>query len=412
MVIWLCVAGVKCAMAQSFLVTDVGAPGAPGSSSEAHGINGKGFVAGTWWPAKSVKGNQYAFLNTNRVNVNLGVLKPGNYDYSIAYAVNDAGQAVGQSTVGGYPYHAFLAVNGTMTDLDAADSDWSCAYAINQQGQIAGEMTLADGEIHAFLETNGVMMDLGTLPGGDYSSARDINDSGVIVGEASQFMNGTTNVYAFIYSNGVMSNLGSLGGNYSSALAINNAGQIVGESYTVDGDTHAFLISGGVMSDLGTFGGSGSSAAAINNAGKVVGYALTTNQAAHAFLFDGSPLVDLNNAFAPAGWTNVFLTLAYAINDCGQIAGAVNYVSKGLTNYQAFLLTPPVTLAATIPSTGGRFGLTVRGAAGQKVVLQRSADLVNWIAVSTNSLTNHALNWTDHASQPAPNGYYRALMLP
>jgi probable HAF family extracellular repeat protein len=187
----------------------------------------------------------------------------------------------------------------------------------------------------------------------------------------------------------------------------------VGESYTPYGDTDAFLISGGVMSDLGTFGGSGSSAAAINNAGQVVGYALTTNQAAHAFLFDGSALVDLNNAFAPAaGWTNVFLTLAYAINDCGQIAGAVNYVSKGLTNYQAFLLTPPVTLAATIPSIGGRFGLTVTGAPGQRVVLQRSGDLVNWIAVSTNSLTNHALNWTDHASQPAPSGFYRAMMMP
>jgi probable HAF family extracellular repeat protein len=400
-------------MAHSFLVTDVGAPGAPGSASEAHGINGQGFVVGTWWPARSAKGNQYAFLNTNRVNANLGVLKPGNYDYSIAYAVNDAGQAVGQSTTGGYPYHAFLAVNGTITDLDTADSDWSSAYAINQQGQIAGEMTLPDGDIHAFLETNGVMMDLGTLPGGDYSSARGINDSGVIVGEASQFMDGTTNIYAFIYSNGVMSNLGTLGGDYSSARAINNAGQIVGESYTVDGDTHAFLSSGGVISDLGTFGGSGSSAAAINNAGNVVGYALTTNEAAHAFLFSGAALVDLNSAFAPsAGWTNVFLTLAYAINDCGQIAGGVNYVAKGITNYEAFLLTPPVKLTPTVPRGGGSFGLTVTGAAGQGVILQRSADLVNWIAVSTNSLTNHALNWTDHASQLAPNGFYRALMLP
>jgi probable HAF family extracellular repeat protein len=360
-------------LAQNYTFTDLGYPGnLADSASEAHGVNSNSFVVGTWWKGKSSQGSQYAFLYANGANTDLGTIKAGGYDYAIANAINNANQIVGQGTIAGsYNYHAFLYTNGVMVDLDNTGGSWSSANAINQRGQIAGEFTTITNasQIHAFIYTNGMMLDLGTLPGGSYSTALGINDSGVIVGQSD-----TTGgyLYAFVYSNGVMTSLGTLGGTSSIAYGINNAGVIVGQSSTTNGESHAFIFQNGIMSDLGTLGGTNSTANAINNGGDVVGYALTTNEDAHAFLFNGSAMLDLHTTFShPPSWTNVFLTLAYAINDLGQVAGGINYVTNGITNYDAFLISPPgitltcstnITTTATDP--GGaivNFSVTATG---------------------------------------------------
>jgi probable HAF family extracellular repeat protein len=62
-----------------------------------------------------------------------------------------------------------------------------------------------------------------------------------------------------------------LGGGGSSATAINAAGQVVGARHTTEGETHAFLWENGVMTDLGTLGGHYSAAYGINPAGEVAG---------------------------------------------------------------------------------------------------------------------------------------------
>jgi len=78
--------------------------------------------------------------------------------------------------------------------------------------------------------------------------------------------------HAFLYSGGAMSDLGVLsGGKTSEAYSINESGQVAGTSNNTSGNWRAFVYSGGAMTDLGTFGGSMATAYAINDAGDVVG---------------------------------------------------------------------------------------------------------------------------------------------
>ena len=56
----------------------------------------------------------------------------------------------------------------------------------------------------------------------------------------------------------IVTDLGTLGGRTSQAIGISENGLIVGDAETAAGQTHAFLYENGVMQDLGTLGGTGS----------------------------------------------------------------------------------------------------------------------------------------------------------
>jgi chitinase len=109
------------------------------------------------------------------------------------------------------------------------------------------------------------MTDLGTLPQfpahpelGNVSGNSEtfgINDTGQVVGSSI----GLRGTHAFSYTNGTMTDLGTLAGNqpgtHSIASGVNNAGQVVGfSSIPNSGIPHAFLYSNGTMMDLGTLG--------------------------------------------------------------------------------------------------------------------------------------------------------------
>src|SRR5262249_7355676 len=136
--------------------------------------------------------------------------------------------------------------------------------------------------------------DLGTF------SASDLNNAGQVVGQAA-----TTDGFnhAFLWDNGTMIDLGTLGGTNSAANGINDLGQVVGvATLPADAGMDAFLITppGGVwfqdsaldgrndfMIDLGTLStDSISVATAINNAGQVVGWGQDALGVSHAFLWD------------------------------------------------------------------------------------------------------------------------------
>ena len=201
--------------------------------------------------------------------------------------------------------------------------DFSRANDINSRGQIVGESSTANTSNHAFLFTNGVMFDLGVLPGVSNpfagSSASAINDRGQVVGYSSASNNGP--IHAFLFSDGLMRDLGTLGGIFSFgdsvATDINEAGHVVGhasEPGTLR--SHAFLFDGSQMRDLGTLpGGLSSYALAINNSGQIVGYADTPAGDYHAFLFSDGVMKDLGTL---PGQTSSFAT---SIDDLGVVFG-------------------------------------------------------------------------------------------
>ena len=127
-----------------------------------------------------------------------------------------------------------------------------------------------------------------------------------------------------------ITDLGSLGGGVTRGLAINASGQVTGDSvlstlvqvpcppqkygqpkkcFTHPDD--AFVWSNGTMTDLGTLGGNFSRGVAINGSGEVVGYSAgKTNGPSGEFLWNGHSMKPLSD---PAE--------VYGINDSGQIVG-------------------------------------------------------------------------------------------
>ena len=347
-VVVLCLAALlaRGGEAGTYAITDLGDLADCGSWANA--LNDSGHVAG--WSANAV-GTSKAFLYRDGVMLDLGIGESGRSSY--AMSVNNSGQVVGHYDVlvgGGVVTHPFEYKDGVLTDLGF---DGCAAFGNNDRGQIVGAQAVGSAE-HAFLYYEGAMNDLGTL-GGTNSRAYEVNESGQVAGY-SDTAGGFT--HAFLYSASGMTDLGTLGGYLSLGYAINDSGEVVGySSMTASGVVHAFLYTGGIMKDLGTIGGTGSFARDINKAGQVVGSARTATGSTHAILYDGDTMYDLNSLIpAASGWE---LGEARGINEFGQIVGWGG-IGGGT---HAFLLTPvpePITMIFFGTGLAGVFGFVAR----------------------------------------------------
>lgn len=165
-----------------------------------------------------------------------------------------------------------------------------------------------------------VLADLGVLPGGSFSSARSISSSGVVAGSSHR---GDGAYVPILWSNGRMTELGSLGGTNGSAGGVNNASQVAGSSYLSGGGARAFAYVGGKMKDLGKLSGFNSGACAINAAGLVIGSGDIYGGGDHAFTYQvgGTGLRDLGTLGGQSAY-------ASAINDAGLIVGQSNVAGE------------------------------------------------------------------------------------
>ncbi len=237
----------------------------------------------------------------------------------------------------------------TIIDLGTLGGSFSLAYAINDNGQIDGFSTLPGDTVqHSFVIEKGVMTDLGTLGGANSESFANLNNAIQVAGTAEtsvtdpnneNFCSFGTNLscLGFVWQNGIMSPLSTLGGTNGQAAAINNRGQVAGYAETAIADPNCpapqvlqyrpAVWTAGHPKALPLYPGDTEGAAFwMNNAGQVVGasgvcapydprYALPL-QPRHALLWrDGKP-VDLGSLGGQ------LQNSAFAINDRGQIVGA------------------------------------------------------------------------------------------
>jgi probable HAF family extracellular repeat protein len=314
-------------------------------------------------------GGGYAFLlDSNGIFHNLGNLS--GYAETVATGISANGQVIGYSidpvSNSSPDSQALVDVNGMMTSLGTlvsqqGDVRESEAVGINDSGQIVGWSTVNGAAIHAFLYSNGQMTDLSTLGGASHagsSVANAINDSGQIVGNTTVVNgSGLASQQAFLDANGVMTALGTpYGTEESDANAINSSGQIVGNAgdpSSADGlGQHAILWSNGTATDLGTLpGDSFADATSINDSGVIVGdsYADSSkSQIGHAFVYENGVMTDLNSLL-PAN-SGYVLNTATEIDNADEICGMASYEGHihGYVLYLSGSTTPPGTLASTI----------------------------------------------------------------
>lgn len=273
-------------------------------------------------------------------------------------SINDKGWAAGFANVSGdRTEHAVLWINGAVTDLTTLGGPNSSVGfpAKNNQGILVGFSQTSDSDplregwnytcspsghlcqgknliTRGFIWQNGAMTSLATL-GGNINEAFGINNSGQVVGVAETGNPDSTCVRPQVldYFGVIWNTDGSIqkllpfsGDPISAAVGINNNGQVVGGSgpcapLSPAIGRHAVLWQSGSVTatDLGNLGGSTNNVAfGINGRGQIVGFSGLADGTAHAFLWQNNgPMQDLGTL--PG---DVF-SLALSINDNGQAVG-------------------------------------------------------------------------------------------
>jgi probable HAF family extracellular repeat protein len=254
--------------------------------------------------------------------IDLGAL-PGADTCSVATSINERGEIVGHSernvvdpNTGVRELRAVLWRNGELMSLGTFGGRHSISGSINDRGQVAGAALNAvpdpfsllyllfgasnGTQTRAFLWENGRKRDLGTLGGPD-AAASFVNQRGEVMGVS--YINSTPNATTgiptqdpFLWRNGKMIDLGTLGGTIGGPGALNNRGEVIGLS-NVEGDeiSDPFLWKDGRMIDLFTQSKNGNPITVndLNDAGEIVGGGQFPGHPFDAYLWKNGVAVDL-----------------------------------------------------------------------------------------------------------------------
>ncbi len=221
-------------------------------------------------------------------------------------------------------------------------------------------------------QTSYTLTDLGVLSKKGFSVAHAVNANGEATGSEGADNSNLSNV--FLYSDGTMTSLGTLGGNSGVGNGINSSGEIAGYSQNSSGAYRAFLASDGKLTDLGDLGGGSAVAYGINDAGQVVGSAVTFDGSNHPFLYSNGTMTDLGTLGSPAGTD--YWNSAQGINNSGVVAGT-SYNPKG--NFRGFVW-----------SSGKMIQMGTLGGAWSQAYAINNKGQITGIAYTTNDLEAHA----------------------
>jgi len=265
----------------------------------------------------------------------------------------------------------------SLTNLGSLyESAPSRPYGISASGEVTGYSTTQSGYTDAFLYSGGVIHDLGVLAGTTSSQGNSVNSSGQVTGTSFSMPSGPYD--AFLYSGGVMTNLTSVVGTNSEGFGINNNGQITGSAAET-----GFIYSGGRVTVLnGTEAGY-----SINASGQVAGVAADN----HAFLYSAGVVTDLGTL---PGYN---MSGGNSINASAQIVGYV----QSSTSLEAFLYSGgvmtgigslpgfPESVANSINDSGYVVGYALNPPTGQYDAFFYK----NGVMTDLNSLISPSSGW-------------------
>jgi probable HAF family extracellular repeat protein len=300
---------------------------APQTSTDAEAINPRGTIAGgsRTGALDPVSGSPVikATLWRDGHIVSLGTFG-GLSSGAMSISSNELVTGWSQ-TADGVESHAFLWVQGKMRDLGTLGGQNSAGLDVNDRGQVVGfsdfaiDPSTGQPTQHPFFWDRDRMIDIGL--GGSFGGSGLINGRGQAIGDS--LLPGDAEDHAFLWSEGKVHDLGTLGGSMSLPTGLTENADISGVSWLPgDEGLHAVLWIKGAIHDLGAVAGDECSWAwALNSSDQVVGISVPSCDLAQAraFLWDDGVMVDLNTLIRPD--SALHLVYAMAINDAGVIAG-------------------------------------------------------------------------------------------
>jgi probable HAF family extracellular repeat protein len=267
---------------------------------------------------------------------------------TVAVAVNSSGRIVANAAdVLGGQYHVFDVTGPQAVPIPTGGTTVE-SLGLTNAGHVYGSTTtvLPQNGItvtRGFIFKDGALTVLGTL-GGNWGVVYGMNDLGDAVGVAAlpdpNFDFGNGGDRAVIYRAGEVINLGVLPGDTRSwAYAINNKGDVVGNSAPMFfggpyPTPRVFLFRDGQMRDIGALPGASRVmvwSRSINDAGMVVG--LCEIGTAVPFLWtEATGMVDLRYRISPVTPANGF-PQTHALNNRGQMVG-MPYIATPELNWK------------------------------------------------------------------------------